>query len=674
MKKKLLAIIGSCVLPVLAVSCSEGDDKSVSETAECAHSLPLADSIYVPGNDEMSTAVQVCPSGKHATGSAYSVFRVFGNDFSGKGEKHFVTKLEKLTSLVSELEKRSLSAPLELQQEYVRGTVVHYNEVQSSIPVCVLASPETTFSEVYRIFEATQPAGTRDYWFAASKCPTADDKPEDCLGVLRSWFGFGAGSEDQSLYYGIRPLIIYIDEDNAIWMSYTSGVEKKLSLKDLDERLAEINAEVEYGREKCIVLRSHANAQYQSFIDVVAVLNQQKCFMPVVGVEMEAPDGTKRSMGYGARKRHNPIATRKHASAENVILEEISPSVPLLVSSDSPAISMPIAISMADMSEGLSLDIDDDFGSGDLGGDFGDGLGCTVGGGSTLEGTFYDLKKLKNGKKSELKGGPENRNAVIEELSKFFANWDRAVIDKYYQGEHHLYASNWYLPIASADYGPIAFGVGDPKEKDKTKWECEPSAWLVVYRGEVIAPKSGYFRFVGTGDDFLAVRFNEKTVLDAGYCLPTRFDKSNPSRALVADHGEGDNFRAEIADGKDKARAKYKFIKGIPGCKIWDDELGGLIAGTPFKVEEWKEYPVEIAIAEMPGGKFGFVLFIEEVDSKGEPVEKGVNKKYDLFRTCDANPDIDKVLQALKDADCYIGDNRIPFNEESWVWEVVPEY
>jgi hypothetical protein len=96
--------------------------------------------------------------------------------------------------------------------------------------------------------------------------------------------------------------------------------------------------------------------------------------------------------------------------------------------------------------------------------------------------------------------------------------------------------------------------------------------------------------------------------------------------------------------------------------------LGGLIAGTPFMVKEGETYPIEIAIAEIPGGIFGFILFIEEVDSKGEPVDKG-KKKYDLFRTCDENPDPDKILQALKEAGCHKGDNRIEFNEEAWTWE-----
>ena len=380
-------------------------------------------------------------------------------------------------------------------------------------------------------------------------------------------------------------------------------------------------------------------------------------------------------VSYKPKAKPNAKTTRKQPSEENAIQEEASasdPTTPVIVSNSPTAVSMPIATSMADMGEGLSADIGlgDGLGAGDLGdgmGGGGDGLGSKEGGGSTLEGTFYDLKLKPNGAPSGLKGGAENQNSVIEALSKFFANWNANELNKYYKSETKLYASSWYLPVAQAKYAPIAFEVGDPNQPEE-KWECKPSAWLAVYRGRVIAPKSGKFRFIGTGDDFLAVRFDGKTVLDAGYRLPTRWDKKNPKAAWVSGHGDGEAFRADIASGKDKKRKDYKFIKGIPGCKIWDDELGGLIAGTPFKVEEGEAYDIEIAISEIPGGKFGFVLFIEDVTD-------GANnsaKQYDLFRTCDTNPDVDKVMQALKDAKCHAGDNRIPFNEDSWVWECVP--
>ena len=380
-------------------------------------------------------------------------------------------------------------------------------------------------------------------------------------------------------------------------------------------------------------------------------------------------------IAYKPKVKPNAKTTKKQPTEENAITVEPSAAIPItpVVTTTNPnAVDMPIPPSMSEMGDGISAGTGllDGFGAGDLGdslGVGGDGIGSPEGGGSTLEGTFYDLKKKRNGAPSGLKGGAENQDAVIEALAKFFTNWNEAELNKYYKSPTKLYASNWYLPVAYAKYGPIAFQVGDPK-KPESQWECQPAAWVAVYRGRVIAPKTGKFRFVGTGDDFLAVRFNRKTVLDAGYRLPTRWEKNNPRAAWVSGAGDGDNFRKDIASGKDKQRKDYKFIKGVPGCQIWDNELGGLIAGTPFSVKEGQSYDMEVAISEIPGGKFGFVLFIEDItDGSNDKA-----KQYDLFRTCDVNPDVDKVMQALKDAGCHAGDNRIPFNTDSWVWECVP--
>jgi len=373
-------------------------------------------------------------------------------------------------------------------------------------------------------------------------------------------------------------------------------------------------------------------------------------------------------VSYKPKAKPNAKTTRKQPSEENAIQEESSasdPTTPVIVSNSPTAVSMPIATSIADMGEGLSADIGmgEGFGASDLGeglGGGGDGLGSKDGGGSTLEGTFYDLKLKKNGASSGLKGGPQGEAAVVEALAKFFRSWNEQELNKYYKSETKLYASSWYLPVASARYAPIAYEVGDPS-KPESQWECKPAAWLAVYRGRVIAPKSGKFRFIGTGDDFFAVRFDGKTVLEAGYRAPSYYDKSNPTGCYISDPAK----RAQFL----KDRKGYEMITSVTGCDKWNKEIGGLVAGKEFKVEEGKTYDIEIAISEIPGGAFGFVLFIEDV-TEGKNSKA---KQYDLFRTCDTNPDIDKVMQALKDAKCEMqGGARIPFNEDSWVWESVP--
>lgn len=366
-------------------------------------------------------------------------------------------------------------------------------------------------------------------------------------------------------------------------------------------------------------------------------------------------------------KKHN----RKKVSEENAIQPEgaaAQPITPVLIAEVS-VTSVPIPFSIEADTDGFaaSFGLGEGFGAADLGdglGGGGDGLGSTINDGSALEGTFYDLKRKKHGASTGLR--PGNQDAVIAALAEYCKKWDTSVLDRYYQSETKLYASSWYLPVAKADYGPVAFKVGDP-QKPQSQWECKPSAWLAVYRGRVIAPKTGTFRFVGTGDDFFVVRFNNTMVLDAGYYLPTRWTPQNHRAAYVATF-HGTDYHRLIARGGDPKRRHYKFITGIPGCGIWDNELGGLTAGNPFDVREGQEYDIEITISEIPGGKFGFVLFIEDI-TKGE---KKRPKTFDLFRTAPVNPDPEKVMQSLRDADCYVQDNFIPFNEDSLIWEVVP--
>lgn len=351
---------------------------------------------------------------------------------------------------------------------------------------------------------------------------------------------------------------------------------------------------------------------------------------------------------------------------------EVTPSV--IVAQGATAVNMaPVNISTTD---GLDFNTDMDLGlsmDGDLGaglGDGGSGLGSGTAGGSALTGTFYDLKQSPKGAPSGLKGGAAEQNKVIEALSAFFnRNWNASALNRYYTSKRQLFASNFYLPVAKAEYGPIAYQVGDP-QKPQEQWICKPSAWLAVYRGKVRAPKTGKFRFIGTGDDFFAVRFDRKTVLDAGYRLPTLWDKANPRKCWVSGAGDLKNYQELLKSGRDRNRKDYELINSIPECKTWNNELGGLTAGTIFEVKEGQTYPIEIAISEIPGGLFGFVLFIEDV-TKGKNSKA---KKYDIFRTNFSLPNKKELEDILKEAKCLppSGFEAIPYNEDSLIWTVVP--
>ncbi len=378
----------------------------------------------------------------------------------------------------------------------------------------------------------------------------------------------------------------------------------------------------------------------------------------------------------------NEPTPRELTSKSSPASSAVAPSVIVATSAASVAMA-PVEI---DMSDGLSLDSSLDLGMGmgdGLGdglGSGGSGLGSGSAGGSALEGTFYDLKQTGKGRARKLsdlakKGGDGtltyDKNGYYAALANFInKGWSTGQLAKYYESPNKLYASNFFLPSARARYAPIAYQVGDLK-KPENQWMCQPSGWCVVYRGKVRAPKTGKFRFIGTGDDYLGVRFNRKVVLSAGYRLFTHYDpkvKGGPKFPLSSKEGR-DAFLKDVKAGRDHEHKGYELINTISGCGRWNGELGGLMAGAEFSVKEGETYPIEILVAE-EGGYFGFVLFIEDVtDGKNSKATK-----YDLFRTNFSSPNVAEITKMLEEASATDGKGgaEIPYNEDSPIWTAVP--
>ena len=351
----------------------------------------------------------------------------------------------------------------------------------------------------------------------------------------------------------------------------------------------------------------------------------------------------------------------------------------------------PIAFSLVpvemDMSEGLppissvfDFGFECTFGE-ELGGDT-TPLGNNSGSGSALVGTFYDLKQSGHGRGRKpsalaLKKGDGTlsiqRDKYYEAIANFVnKGWSTGQLSRYFESPQRLYASCFYLPSARARYAPIAYQVGDAG-KPENQWVCQPGGWCVVYRGKVRAPKTGKFRFIGTGDDYIGVRFNRKLVLSAGYRLFSHYDAKarGGAKFALSEPAARESFLTDVRAGRDAEHNGYELISTVPGCERWNRELGGLMAGREFAVTEGEVYPIEIIMAE-EGGFFGCVLFIEDVtDGKNSQA-----KQYDLFRTNFAAPDAKEVSRMLQEAGSYDGDpaksEAIPYNEDSYIWVVVP--
>ncbi len=327
-----------------------------------------------------------------------------------------------------------------------------------------------------------------------------------------------------------------------------------------------------------------------------------------------------------------------------------------------------------EMDAGIDLAMGMDSDLGDSLGDAGGGLGSSSPGGSALVGTYYDLKRTRSGANSKDlsfngNGVPhEQRGALAKIYYDFTRTWSPGVLDRFYKAPTQLYASNFYMPRCNATYGPVAFGLDTKKFK--------PAAWVVVYRGKVRAPKSGKFRFVGTGDDLLCVRFNRKMVLEAGYAIPSKFKQLEAGCLEMADNMDtGKEYIANIKAGKDPDHRNYEYIP-LPDGWAWN-RVGGLTAGTVFEVSEGQVYPIEILVSEGPGGAFGFALLIEDLTDNPQSKKPAAERVYDLFRTNFSLPDEAKIKEMLNPpgGDNYLMDGDLhcpPYNADCPIWVAVP--
>ena len=249
-----------------------------------------------------------------------------------------------------------------------------------------------------------------------------------------------------------------------------------------------------------------------------------------------------------------------------------------------------------------------------------------------LIGTLYDLKQTSDRKPTS--AAPANtgigpyRTSVREFLE---SGWSPGRLQKFFKSPDKLVSGQLFITGRSADDAPKAFEV----EK-----LMKPSRWVVHYRCFVEMPSSTPFRFVGSGDDFLIVRWNRKIALDDGY------------ETYLAGGGNYRDFGVKVSQ-------EYK-IDRRPGS------LSRLKAGPWIQVTKGTKVPVEVLIGETPGGVFDCYLAIEVAKSNTK-----VNGQYEgegklkLFR-CGADPlpaEVTKDTRGL----------NIDMEAKGWIFKVTPD-
>ena len=249
-----------------------------------------------------------------------------------------------------------------------------------------------------------------------------------------------------------------------------------------------------------------------------------------------------------------------------------------------------------------------------------------------LIGTLYDLKQTADRKPTS--AAPANtgigpyRTSVREFLE---SGWSAGRLQRFFKSPDKLVSGQLFITGRSADDAPKAFEV----EK-----LMKPSRWVVHYRCYVEMPSSLPFRFVGSGDDFLVVRWNRKIALDDGY------------ETYLAGGGNYKDFGVKVSQ-------EYK-IDRRPGS------LSRLKAGPWIQVTKGTKVPVEVLIGETPGGVFDCYLAIEVAKSSTK-----VNGQYEgegklkLFR-CSADPLPAGVSQDKRGLD-------IDMDAKGWIFKVTAD-
>ena len=188
---------------------------------------------------------------------------------------------------------------------------------------------------------------------------------------------------------------------------------------------------------------------------------------------------------------------------------------------------------------------------------------------STLIGELYDLKQTPDHKATGM-----DFNTFFKTVDEFLSKgWDESVLNRYYRVSKPLYTTQIYIPMMGSQLALVAYGV----EK-----EVQPILWLIHYKAQISPPEDGTYRFVGSGDDVLAVAVNGKTVLAAPL--------HNPDFSLLP-------------------LTKWKPTEpgGMEG-----DLYGKMINGDWIPMKKDDVVDLDVIFGDCPGGLFSAFLTIEK--------------------------------------------------------------
>lgn len=182
---------------------------------------------------------------------------------------------------------------------------------------------------------------------------------------------------------------------------------------------------------------------------------------------------------------------------------------------------------------------------------------------AALMGIMYDLKQTQRREPTTI-----NERDYATVVSNFVARgFDESVVNQYYRVSKPRYATQIFVPLIGAGAAPKAFGAEDTVKQ---------SRWLIHYKGQVVPPGDGRYRFWGYADDVLVVAANGKLVLNGSrFSFPGALWKSSVKGGLPAGNRN-------------------------------------LVAGDWMHLKASEPVDLDIVIGEKPGGEFCAFLLVEK--------------------------------------------------------------
>ena len=213
-------------------------------------------------------------------------------------------------------------------------------------------------------------------------------------------------------------------------------------------------------------------------------------------------------------------------------------------------------------------------------------------GGTGLAGFLYDLKQTSDRQPTHMTR-PEFRKIAWHFID---ANWNDSDLDSaYYKSKTQLNIARFAISTRASEEGPKAFGVQN---------EVQPGLWLAHYHGKVKAPVGGEYRFVGFGDDILAVRIDGNLVLDAGWV----------SLSVTRELHQALNFQWSGIYGTRESKGDE--LRGMGPTN------GYLKRGSVFYMDGLTSVDMDVLIGDQ-GGAIAYYLFLEKVGDNYDTLPDG---------------------------------------------------